>query len=127
MGMHILASLLGALAGAVFIGGVILLVFRLLGLDRPRFPVVWKAAFAAQAAVILVDAFGSVLIPGALGSILVLALGLVGAFMAYDRILETPEGQPMGRKAAALALTTHAVFSILSFFLLVPVLLRSVS
>lgn len=125
MGLHILASLLGALGGAVFIGGVVLLVFRLLGMQLPRFTVIWKAAFAAQAAVILVDAFGSVLIPGALGSILILVLGLVGAFMAYDRMLETPDGAPMGRKAAALALGTHAVFSILSFFFILPILLHA--
>ena len=125
MGMTLIASLLGALGGAVLIGGVILLVFRLAGMDVPRFAILWKAAFFAQAAVIVADTFGSALIPGPLGSVVILAIGLVGAFIAYDRILETPEGRPMGRRAAAVALGTHAVFSILSFLLILPPILRA--
>jgi hypothetical protein len=125
MGMTLIASLLGALGGAVLIGGVILLVFRLTGMDVPRFAVLWKAAFFAQAAVIVADTFGAPLLPGAAGALVVLLVGLIGAFIAYDRILETPEGRPMGRKAAALALGTHAVFSILSFLLILPPLLRA--
>ena len=116
------AGLLGSLVGAILIAGVILLVFRLCGLRIPRFGNVWKAAFAASAVVVVVSALGSVLIPGALGSVVILLVALIGAFIAYEKVLETPEGERMGRKAAAIALGTHSVFSILSFTFLVPVL-----
>ena len=123
----ILAGLLGSLIGAVLIGAAILLVFRLVGLTLPRFANIWKAAFFASAAVVVADGLGSALLSGPTGAIVILLLGLVGAFVAYDRVLETPDGQPMGRKVAALALGTHAVFSLAMFLLVFPVVMQAVA
>jgi hypothetical protein len=89
----------------------------------PRFGNLWKAAYLASAAVIVADGTLGALVPGAMGSIAVLALGLTGAFFAYARVLEAPQGGLMGNRIAALALTTHAVFSLAMFLLVFPILL----
>jgi hypothetical protein len=54
-------------------------------------------------------------------------LALVGAFIAYDQTLETPEGELMGRKAATVALVAHSVFSILSFTFVFPVVMGALT
>ena len=123
----ILGGLIGALGGAVLIAGVLIVAFRTFGMPVPNFGNLWKAAFAAQALVIVASGIGSELIPGHVGAILVLAMGIAGAFVAYDRVLETPEGHPMGRRAAALALATHAVFSTAMFFLVFPALMGAIT
>jgi hypothetical protein len=123
MAANIFAGLLGALVGAVLISGALFVAFRLFGLDIPRWSNLWKAAFVASAAVIVIDGVISALIPGASGSLPVLAVALVGAFFAYDRMLVTPDGSRMGRKAAFVALGTHAAFSTAMFLLLAPIIL----
>jgi hypothetical protein len=123
MAANIFAGLLGALVGAVLISGALFVAFRLFGLDIPRWSNLWKAAFFASAAVIVIDGAMSALIPGASGSLPVLAVALVGAFFAYDRVLETPDGTRMGRKAAFVALGTHAAFSAAMFLLVAPIIL----
>lgn len=125
--LGMMSGLVGALFGAVLIAGAILGMFRMVGMTRPTFANVWKAAFLATAAVIIADGIGSALLPAALGSVVVLAVGLTSAFFAYAHVLATPEGDPMGHKAAALALTAHTVFSIASFFVIFPVLLNLVA
>lgn len=123
----ILAGLVGALVGAVLIAGAILVAFRLCGMQRPVFANVWKAAFLASAAVIIVDGLGTPLLPEGVSAIVVLAVGLSTAFLAYAHVLATPEGEPMGHKAAALALSTHTVFSLASFLFLFPAVIGLVS
>ncbi|MGP1355565.1 hypothetical protein [Roseicyclus sp.] len=121
----ILAGLLGALVGAVLIAGVIALVFRVFGLEMPRFGNLWKAAYLASAAVIIADGTLGALVPGAPGSIAVLVLGLTGAFFAYAKVLQSPGGDPMGNRAAALALGAHSVFSLAMFLLVFPLLVSA--
>jgi len=122
-----MAGLVGALFGAVLIAVAILGMFRLVGMTRPTFANVWKAAFMASAAVIIADGIGSALLPAPLGSVVVLAVGLTSAFFAYAHVLATPEGDQMGHKAAALALTAHTVFSLVSFLVIFPVALNLVT
>jgi hypothetical protein len=126
MAATMLSSLLGALVGALLIACVILLAFRAFWPTAPRFANAWHAAFWASAAVILADAFGSALLPsdGVLPALVILIVGMAGAFVAYDRVLATPEGERLGRRAAALALTTHAAFSLAMFLLVFPVVME---
>ncbi|PWK62107.1 hypothetical protein [Roseicyclus mahoneyensis] len=123
---EILAGLIGALVGAVLIAAAILIAFRLCRMNRPRFANIWKAAFIASAAVIVADAFGTALLPQTIGPIVVLAVGLTSGFFAYSSVLETPEGEPMGPRAAALALSAHAAFSVAMFFLVYPIVISAV-
>jgi hypothetical protein len=122
-----LGGFIGAAFGAILIAGVLHVVFRLLGGPVPRFANLWKASFAAQAVVIVANGIGSELLSGAMGALLVLAVGLAGAFVAYARLLEEPDGMRMGRRAAALALGTHVVFSIAMFVLVYPVVMRAIA
>lgn len=123
---EILAGLIGALFGAVLIAAAIVIAFWLCRMTRPRFANIWKAAFLASAAVIIADAFGTAFLPDAIGPIVVLAIGLTSGFFAYASVLETPEGEPMGPRAAALALGAHAVFSVAMFLLVYPILIAAV-
>jgi hypothetical protein len=87
-------------------------------------PNLWKAAFLASAAVVVIAApCRPSAWAGASGSLPILAVALVGAFIAYDQTLETPEGELMGRKAAFVALGTHAAFSAAMFLLVAPIIL----
>lgn len=121
----IAASLLGAPIGALLIAGVLYSAFSVIGLTVPRFFNLWKAAFLASVAFIIVDGVGSEVLPGDSGALLILVLGLIGAFLAYDRVLRTPDGEPMGRAAAAVALGTHAVFSLAMFLIALPFLMAA--
>lgn len=119
----IIAGLMGALVGAVLIAAVLYVAFRLLGMEVPRLANLWKAAFLASAAVIVADGVGSALIPGDLGALVILVVALTGAFFAYDTVLKTPDGEPMGRRAAAVALGAHAVFSLGMFLIVFPMVM----
>lgn len=119
----ITAGLIGALFGAVLIAGAIFAAFRLFGMPIPRFANLWKAAFFASAGVIVADGLGTALLPEAIAAIVVLAVGLSAAFFAYATVLQTPTGETMGHKAAALALATHAVFSLAMFVFVFPILM----
>lgn len=123
MFLGILAGLIGALFGAVLIAGAIFLVFRLFHRDVPGFANIWKAAFLASAAVIVTDGFATTLLPPTLAPIVVLAVGLTSAFFAYASVLETPAGEPMGHRAAALALATHAGFSVAMYVYAYPIVM----
>ena len=123
--LGMMAGLVGALFGAVLIAGAISLAFFLCRMTVPRFANIWKAAFIASAAVIMADAFGSALLPQTLGPIVVLAVGLITAFFSYASVLQTPDGEPMGHRAAALALTAHAAFSIAMFFIIYPIVIQT--
>jgi hypothetical protein len=127
MAASIIAGLLGSLVGAILISGAIYLAFKLFRLTIPRFPNLWKSAFLASAAVVVVAAIGAELAAGGLGAVVILALALIGAFIAYDQTLETPEGERMGRKAATVALVAHSVFSILSFTFVFPVVMGALT
>lgn len=118
----ILAGLLGSLVGAVLISGAVFVAFKLFRFEIPRFANLWKAAFLASAVVVIAQAFQTEFLPGgAIVNLLILAVILIGAFLAYEKTLQTPDGAPMGRKAAFVALGAHAAFSILSFLLVFPV------
>ena len=128
MAASILAGLLGSLIGAFLISGAVFVAFKLFRIEIPRFANLWKAAFLASAAVIIADAVGSEILPaGVVGSLLIFGVALIGAFIAYDQTLETPDGEPMGRKAAVVALGAHAAFSTLSFLLVFPIVMAALA
>jgi hypothetical protein len=95
-----------------------LFAFKLFRFDTPRFPNLWKAACAVGAA-LLGD--------GLLGSLAILGAALVGAFIAYEKTLETADGELMGSKAAAVALGAHSVFSTLSFLFVFPAVMGALT
>jgi hypothetical protein len=123
----ITAGLIGALLGAVLIAAAILVAFRLFGMQIPRFANLWKAAFLASAGVIVADGLGTALLPETLAAIVVLAVGLSTGFFAYATVLQTPSGETMGHRAAALALATHAVFSLAMFVFVFPVVMGALT
>jgi hypothetical protein len=128
MAASILAGLLGSLIGAIFIAGAVFVAFKLFRFDTPRFPNLWKAAFLASAVVVVASAVGAALLgDGLLGSLAILGAALVGAFIAYEKTLETADGELMGSKAAAVALGAHSVFSTLSFLFVFPLVMGALT
>lgn len=119
-------GLIGSIFGAVLIAGVILVAFRLFKIDTPRFANAWKGAYAASVVVIIADWLATGLLPESY-QLFVLPLVLIGAFFAYDRILQNEAGERLGRKPAVVAVASHTVFSTAMFLLVYPVLISAVA
>lgn len=122
----LLGGLIGAIFGAVLIAGVILVVFRLFKIDMPRFANAWQGAYAASVVVILADWMATGLLPD-WSHLLMLPLVLIGAFFAYDRILQNEAGERLGRKPAVVAVASHVIFSTAMFVLVYPLLIAAVA